>query len=194
MKELSNRRKFSERMGYNPIRDKIQIGSINIELRTKLWNIIFAFCFNFIPLIEDLKFTRGQWIYLQLWKDFLNEPIDDMPSLVYEANRLLHDLYFELKWFRVYDLIEFIYAMQRTHALSNIELTKVSDRKVVIRINNCPAVRRFREVVEKTGLDIDPRFMCEVETRTLPEVIKGFGIDLSLDLEENGCLFNAKLK
>lgn len=89
---------------------------------------------------------------------------------------------------------QFVYAMQRTHALSDIELTKVSDREVIIRINNCPAVNKMREVIEKTGLDIDPRFMCETESKTLPEVIKEFGISLVLDVEEDGCVFNAKLQ
>ena len=89
---------------------------------------------------------------------------------------------------------QFIYAMQRTHELSNIELKKVSDHEVVIRINNCSAVKRFREVVEKTDLDIDPRFMCELETHTLPELVKDFGVDIVLELKENGCVFNAKLK
>lgn len=89
---------------------------------------------------------------------------------------------------------QFIYSMQRTHALSEMELTKVSDREAIVRIKNCPAVNRLRDVVEKTGLDIDPRFMCEIESYTLPEVIKEFGIDLVLELEENGCVFNAKIK
>lgn len=88
---------------------------------------------------------------------------------------------------------QFIYAMQRTHALSEIELTKVSDREAVIRINNCPAVKRFRDVVEKTGLDIDPRFMCETESIIIPEIIKEFGISAVLELEEDGCVLNAKL-
>jgi len=88
---------------------------------------------------------------------------------------------------------QFIYAMQRTHALSEIELTKVSDREAVIRINNCPAVKRFRDVVEKTGLDIDPRFMCETESIIIPEIIKEFGINAVLELEEDGCVLNAKL-
>ena len=88
---------------------------------------------------------------------------------------------------------QFIYAMQRTHDLSNIELTKISDREAEIRINNCPAVKRFRDVVEKTGLDIDPRFMCETESIIIPEIIKELGIRAVLELEEDGCVLNAKL-
>lgn len=88
---------------------------------------------------------------------------------------------------------QFIYAMQRTHPLSEIELTKVSDRVAIIRINNCPVVKKFRDVVEKTELNIDPRFMCETETKILPKIIKEFGIDLVLELEENGCVLNAKI-
>jgi hypothetical protein len=88
---------------------------------------------------------------------------------------------------------QFVYAMQRTHSLSEIELAKVSDREAIIRINNCPAVKRFRDVVEKTGLDIDPRFMCEIESIIIPEIIKEFGISAVLDLVEDGCVLNVKL-
>ena len=69
---------------------------------------------------------------------------------------------------------QFMYSLQRSNSLSNIELTKVTDREVVIRINNCQGLKGMREIVEKANLDIDPKEFCKIETTILPEVVKEF--------------------
>ena len=42
-------------------------------------------------------------------------------------------------------------------------------------------------MAKKAGLDLDPRFMCEIDAKTSPEVPKEFGIDMTVELEEDGC-------
>ncbi len=88
---------------------------------------------------------------------------------------------------------QFTYSLQRSNSLANIELTKVTDREAVIRINNCEGLKGMREIVEKVGLDVDPKEFCTIETAILPQVIKEFGVDLSIEREENGCIFKGKL-
>jgi len=87
-----------------------------------------------------------------------------------------------------------VYAFQETEPLSNIEISWISDREGVMRIKNCERLRRTRELVKKTGLDVDPKELCEMEYQTLKEIGKEFGIDLTWELEENGCRSTAKLK
>jgi len=70
----------------------------------------------------------------------------------------------------------------------------VSDREATVRIKNCPILRRQRDLVKKAGLDLDPRFICEIDSKINPEVAKEFGVDLTCKLEENGCINTAKLK
>jgi len=89
---------------------------------------------------------------------------------------------------------QYVYMMQTTQPLSGIELTKVSDREVTVRVKNCSVLGRMRDVVKKAGLDLDPRFMCEFEPKINREVAKEFGVDLTCKLEGNGCIHTAKLR
>ena len=80
------------------------------------------------------------------------------------------------------------------HPLSTLELTKVSDREAVIRVKNCVLLKGMRDVVKKTGLDIDPKIICERDTKYFYKLLPEFGIDVVWELEENGCRCTAKLK
>jgi len=75
-----------------------------------------------------------------------------------------------------------------------MELTWISDREAVTRIKNCVALRKVRALVKKAGLDLDPKFMCEIEPKISKQIAKEFGVDLTWKLEENGCTVTAKLK
>jgi len=87
-----------------------------------------------------------------------------------------------------------LYNAQTWHPLPTIEATNVSDREVAGGIKNCVLLKRMRDIVKKTGLEIDPKFLCEKDAKYFPELFKEFGIDVTWHLEENGCRFTAKLK
>jgi len=89
---------------------------------------------------------------------------------------------------------QYVYNMQSAMPLSNIELSWVSDRELVLNIKNCPALQRGRELVKKTGVKVDPRELCEVESKINKELTKEFGVDLAWKQTENGCTWTAKLK
>ena len=89
---------------------------------------------------------------------------------------------------------QYLYAIQAVNPLSNIEITWVSDREVVFRVKNCLVLKRVRDMVKKAGLDMDPKFFCDDDRKLSIEVLKEFGIDLAMELEENGCRGTAKLK
>jgi len=92
---------------------------------------------------------------------------------------------------------QFMYMSQMEQPLSDLELSWVSDREVVMRYKNCEALRRIREVVKKAGVNIDLREVCktEIALHMSPEhPTQKFGIDLTCELEENGCKWTMKLK
>ena len=89
---------------------------------------------------------------------------------------------------------QYLYAIQAVNPRSNIELTWVSDREVVFRVKNCLVLKKVRDMVKKAGLDMDPKFLCEGDRKNSIEILKEFGIDLTMELEENGCRGTAKLK
>ena len=87
-----------------------------------------------------------------------------------------------------------IYAMQANTPLSNIEVNRVSNREVTIRIKDCPNLKRKGELLKKAGLDVDPKEMCEIEPQVMSGMAKDFGIDVAWQTEENGCFYTVKLK
>jgi len=89
---------------------------------------------------------------------------------------------------------QLVYSMQDIIPLSNMETTYVSDREAVVSNKNCPLLKRMGDLVKKTGLDIDPKSLCEYHTKIIPELLKEFRIDVTSKLEENGCIFTGKLK
>jgi len=88
----------------------------------------------------------------------------------------------------------FVSFSQVMNPLSNIELTWVSDREAVMRTKNCPFLVRGKELAKKAGLDIDPKEICKNDSKTMPEMFEQFGIEVTMELEENGCRATAKLK
>jgi len=91
-------------------------------------------------------------------------------------------------------LDSFLYHSQTWHPLSSLEVTKMSDREAVVRVKNCVLLKRMRDLVKKTGLDIDPKINCERDAKYFKELFKEFGVDVTWELEENGCRATAKMK
>jgi len=87
----------------------------------------------------------------------------------------------------------YAYSMQMTLSPKDIELNRVSDREATLRVDNCPILKKVRSLVKKSGLDIDPKAYCEVESRITQGTAKEYGIDMVTKLSENGCMLTAKL-
>jgi len=88
----------------------------------------------------------------------------------------------------------YFYYAQTFNPLSNLEVVRVSDRETVTRVKNCVFLKRMKDLVKKAGLDIDPKFICEADSKIMPALAKEFGIDITMSLEENGCRATAKLR
>ena len=100
--------RFSQRMGYVPVRVEIQLDSMDRALRVGLLNVFHK---------EVTERARSKTIFLSgsllkdfianLWGNFLKRPIDKMPSLYNDALSIPRDIIDSGQWYEVYDLIEF---------------------------------------------------------------------------------------
>jgi primosomal replication protein N len=88
----------------------------------------------------------------------------------------------------------FVSYSQSTNPLSNLEVTWVSDREALIRTKDCVELQRMRDMAKKAGLNLDPKEICENDSKIMPAMFEGFGVDVTYELEENGCVARAKLK
>jgi hypothetical protein len=88
----------------------------------------------------------------------------------------------------------FVSYSQSTNPLSNLEVTWVSDREALIRTRDCVELQRMRDMAKKAGLDLDPKEICENDSKIMPEMFEEFGVEVTIELEKNGCAARAKLK
>ena len=109
--------KFSERYGYKPIKEIIQIDSMDEPLRNALWSLLKVFCW------DDVRWTGGMYsgYYLSshgneeikklcesLWFNYFKKPLDQLDNDWKKILEQLRRYFFDSEWYDVYDFVEFI--------------------------------------------------------------------------------------
>lgn len=113
--------KFSQRIGKTPIRQALQIASIDSALENRLWNNILSDFFDKISS-STIKMTQHRRTNAckTVWKDFFGNRLDEIPSIrgsgVYITGVLqfIKAWFFKVPWYEKYDLIEYISLLDET--------------------------------------------------------------------------------
>ena len=108
---------FSQRHGYKPIREQMQIESIDDDLRNGIWN-----CFD-TTFIQDYSRLKRYYdaekishsFFRRVWFHFLKQPTDTLYSDMYNNLHILRKWFFNATWFEIYDFIEFLAKADSTH-------------------------------------------------------------------------------
>lgn len=93
-------KKFSERIGaINPVQT-IQTEGMSDALRNSLWNFLHS----------QFESRWDYWIPLAKFiaQYFRKVPIDELPFRDYECRKWIKAYFYDLEWYEVYDLIEFL--------------------------------------------------------------------------------------
>lgn len=106
--------RFSQRIGVRPIRDAVQIGSVDVELRTDLWNAMGEYCFpkpnEFIGIgrlrVRDVL-PNDRDLLTKLWLEYLHWPHDDFVHWD-DVRARLKQHFFGCEWYDALDLVEFV--------------------------------------------------------------------------------------
>ena len=86
---------------------------------------------------------------------------------------------------------------QVTEPLSNTELVSLSDREAVIRTKNSVMLKKYRDIIKKSGLKLDLKEYLEVAMEAGKVMFNEFGFDMTSDMshiEENEITSTIKLK
>ena len=97
--------RFSQRKGFKPVAEVIQIDSMNSELRNSLWNTLDVQIWSLDNLYVQYRmgsFSRA------LWFDFFKKPIDSRPATNDWILKEIRDYFFDSAWYEVYDFLEFV--------------------------------------------------------------------------------------
>ena len=122
--------RFSERIGFKPIKNIIQIDSMDTELRNSLWNALVTFYWGQIPINTRFDyFKREKYLsqlhdgkdefaslILKLWGNYFKHSLHELPqfwktrspSRVSEVYGEIQSYFFNCEWYEVYDFVEFI--------------------------------------------------------------------------------------
>ena len=105
---------FSLRNGYSPLESEFQRESIDLGLRTKLWNILKAAIWDRYDTDErGHERRRIDHMVRRLWFNYFNLDLDGLPDF-YEpygkkgAYDIVKNYFSTCKWFEIYDLLEAI--------------------------------------------------------------------------------------
>ena len=124
---------FSERRELKTVRDTFQVDSVDIKLRTRLWNCLYQFYFKPLPYKKTIFLVPEtlKVLTFTLWDEYFGLELDDLGSL--SGPRILDKLktYFleEAEWYEVYDFLEFI--MFHCSASETNEYFKICCNKVL---------------------------------------------------------------
>lgn len=103
------KRLFSERMGYTEPRTVIQTESMDDHLRTALWNLFYSTFL--IPFLKEDFYPRGEEFgrtFILIWTNLFRGKLDEAPKFASICADSLKEVFFGIKWFQVYDFLEFI--------------------------------------------------------------------------------------
>ncbi len=123
-------KRFSEREGYKDFKDKIQIGSIDEELRNSLWNALLSYYFG--PNKYDSDVIE---IFESIWRNYFKKPIDTMGVGSLDPYNKVRKYFFGCEWYEVYDFIEFV---ANTCIQQNTRFFgyQISDKEFINKCNN----------------------------------------------------------
>lgn len=106
--------KFSQRIGKKEVKISFQTEDIDIDLRTRLWNLLDI-------AVSNKKSDSARWFYKKLWRDFFVKPIVSIPLdrfgdiSVRQCRETAFKWFFDCEWFEVYDLLEYLVRLEDYH-------------------------------------------------------------------------------
>lgn len=101
--------RFSERMGFRPVKSVIQLDSMDDDLRNGLWNALSMYCWDQLGDFHNATMSiGGRELLRSIWADLLKQPVHDIPSTWYSAVSELRVRFFSYDWRDVYDFVEFV--------------------------------------------------------------------------------------
>lgn len=111
--------KFSQRLGIVSAEKAIQIGSLDEDLRNSIWSLLTIHYWDRFNRQKYASGSRADYIsgsnldgiFRGLWLNYFKNPIDTIPNYYYDERYglgILREYFFQVKWYEVYDFIEFI--------------------------------------------------------------------------------------
>ena len=104
------RKLFSQREGLKPVRSTLQLGSMENELRCRLWDLVmlnyWAQARGDLLEEDDNKWMKG--FLRAIWHSYFKKPVDTINWHWPPVRSEIRSYFFNCAWNEVYDFIEFL--------------------------------------------------------------------------------------
>jgi tetratricopeptide (TPR) repeat protein len=97
--------RFSVKFGYVQARSVAQIESLDVPLRTGIWNITYM---RYFESRDKFYYAEGINLMRVIWGGHLHLDLAQMPDDPFSAGAALKEIIDEGKWYEVYDLLQAI--------------------------------------------------------------------------------------
>lgn len=151
---------FSERIGISKPNITIQASGMNDTLRNSLWNVLHMFIFDQPYFLYDTHGDTGNISVFsaKLWFGLFKKPIDTIPNHPSAALQEIRKYFFECRWYRAYEFIEFVIETQKDAELelfiNNVLETELSGYRLI--------ENKFVPVTEKIEVDAIKKAILEL--------------------------------
>lgn len=100
---------FSQRQGFVPVSEVIQVNSMNDQLRNSIWNVLLRYVWDRPGFMSSPSGGGAmEWFSRRLWDEYFKRPVDSRPAYSYPKLEIIRKEFFDSEWYRVYDFIEFV--------------------------------------------------------------------------------------
>ncbi len=99
---------FSQRMGLEPVKNIIQVDSMDSDLRNGLWNCLYQAYFSQVSGGRKLPPQSLVALVKSIWNSYYKKRIDDISPVWKNNYSKIRVEYFSSSWNEVYDFIEFV--------------------------------------------------------------------------------------
>ena len=127
---------FSQKYGYKPIKNIVQVEAVDDDLRIGLWNKLDSYYWSKVDSSYYLTSNPNyhlRWLLEHIWSGYFKLPIDTIGKNWKPAHKYLREYYFSCSWNEVYDFIEFVanhYGNASTNNRFREECNEVLKREV----------------------------------------------------------------
>lgn len=97
---------FSQRKGFKPVKDTIQIDDIDSDLRNGLWNALTIFFWKQMDTDWLGNNKRIEFFLKKIWHNYFKQPIDTLNDYWPKTRNEIREHFFKCAWFEVYDFLE----------------------------------------------------------------------------------------
>lgn len=106
---------FSQRKGLKPVKNLMQVDSMDDDLRNSLWNVLTIRYWDQMDYTGSLKVNSEMATLCDvLWMNYFKKTKDTLPKVWRGVHLIINEYFFTCKWNEVYDFIEAIIEISAT--------------------------------------------------------------------------------